>query len=90
MWSSRRKELAERNAVLEMEIGRLRDRERGDSKVSEARDELDGLTIKWRGAAQQAAEELFEASRSRVERYGDATPGYMLGDGCLRGLAWAG
>lgn len=68
--SSRREELEEKNAALEKEIARLRAAGPAKSK----RDELDDLIVKWRGAAQQAADELFEASRSRVERYDNNVP----------------
>lgn len=72
VWSLRREEFEAKNAALEEEIARLR---RGDGEVTgsgrrdEGRDELDELAVKWRAAAQQAADELFETSRSRVQRY---------------------
>lgn len=81
VWRERRGELEGKNAALEEEMARLRGEEGGGGSE---RDELDGLVVKWRAAAQQAADELFEASRSRVERYGPRRPG-VLG-GCLRGF----
>lgn len=88
VWTSRRDEFEEKNAALEREIARLREEESRDSKESETRDELDELIVKWRGAAQIAAEELFEASRSRVERYSNGAPEHTLLDRCLRSLVW--
>lgn len=68
VWAERRAELEAKNAALEEEIARLRESE-SEYKVEEERDELDGLMIKWRAAAQQAADELFETSKSRVQKY---------------------
>ena len=91
VWSLRRAELEEKNAALEKEIARLRDDDVGDG-IESAQDELDALIVKWRGAAQQAADELFETSRSRVERY-DCTSLHcriVSWYGCLRGTSMGG
>ncbi|SPO02117.1 uncharacterized protein DNG_04790 [Cephalotrichum gorgonifer] len=73
VWRERRAEFEAKNAALEDEIVRLRDGD-GDGEVTVENgtgdDELDGLIVKWRAAAQQAADELFETSRSRVQNMG--------------------
>lgn len=88
MWTSRREEYEEKNAALERELARLRDAGPEKDKGPESRDELDDLAVKWRGAAQKAADELFEMSRSRVERYGNTAPGHMRR--ALTGLSMGG
>lgn len=75
VWAERRGEFEAENAALEVEIARLRGAGEPESKGVEGGDErdeldeLDGLMVKWRAAAQQAADELFETSKSRVQRY---------------------
>lgn len=83
VWSSSREEFEAKNAALEEEIASLRGSEESeDGKGVKERDELDGLMVKWRSAAQQAADELFETSKSRVQKYGSPRP-YLIPHGCL-------
>ena len=69
VWAERREEFEAKNAALGKEIARLRESEDAKDKGEESEDELDGLMVKWRAAAQQAADELFETSKSRVQKY---------------------
>lgn len=88
VWAERKGEFEAENAALEGEIARLRAVEDSETRGVEGGnglDELDGLMVKWRAAAQQAADELFETSKSRVQKYVSHSLPAVVRDGCLRG-----
>jgi len=73
LWKEHHSQLETRNIELEREISRLRgdtlqqleSRHPTDNKDAA----LDKLIVKWKAAARQAAEEVFEMSKSRVQKY---------------------
>lgn len=70
-WRERRREMEDENRRIEQEISRLENIDPVSNAASckeSPGGELDGLFEKWKAAAQQAAEELYEASRLRVQR----------------------
>lgn len=70
VWREHRAELAAQNQELEDRIAKLgaETTPGGPTENGDGHDELGALVETWRAAAQQAAGELYETSKMRVQR----------------------